>query len=419
MSVVLFAAVSVKYLDRNQQLKNAMTAKKFGARLRFLRTVLNVTQVELARRVEITPQHVSRIELGLTSPSFPLIDRICQALDVAPGSLFLFSDGHAAAGGDSGGEDGMTVSMAASSSARLFTWTGLWMIAPRTNGHAWSKSVFSLLGYQPYSVKPTLRRFLKHVHPDDRPRFTQAYDLALSGDRTSGLSFRLCRKGGMQRQGLFRVDPIRFADDHPGHVVAMVSDVTEWHVLERSLVQDNFQLEEHVRERNKELSKVVERYERELRRATERLNETLFHERVVAIACDGHAMVDSRLIYRHVNESFEDIVGLPREKILGRHLADVIGRELFQTVVRARVTQVLQGESASFEQWRDCPIKGRRYVHVSYAPYRIKRDVAGIVMTIKDLTEFKEAEDRLAACERQCRRQAARIRALTATGGEE
>ncbi len=32
----------------------------------------------------------------------------------------------------------------------------------------WSASVFELLGYPPFSVKPTLKRFLKHVLPDQR-----------------------------------------------------------------------------------------------------------------------------------------------------------------------------------------------------------------------------------------------------------
>ncbi len=394
-----------------------MTAKKFGDRLRFLRTVLNVTQVELARRVDITPQHVSRIELGLTSPSFPLIDRICQALNVVPGSLFLFSDSHVTGDHDSVGQRDVTDFVSPTGSGRLFTWTGLWMVAPGTKRHAWSKSVFSLLGYQPYSVKPTLRRFLKHVHPDDRFHFEEVYAKAVSGDPNSSLSFRFLRKGGLQRQGLFRVDPIEFSGDHPGQIVFMVSDVTEWHVLERSLVQDKFQLEEHVRDRNKELSAVVERYERELQRSTARLNNMQFLERVVTMACDGHAMVDAKLIYRQVNESFEDIIGLPREKILGRYLADIAGRDLFQTVIRARITQVLHGESASYEQWRDSPVKGQRYLHVSYVPYWEKKEVAGIIITIRDLTDLKETQNRLLACERQCRRQAARIKDLTATTG--
>lgn len=378
-----------------------MTAKNFGNRLRLLRSVLNVTQAELARRVDITAQHVSRIELGLTSPSFPLIDKICAALDIEPSALFLFPDKKVQQKTDPSASLPRLDPLLARY-GRLFTWTGLWLIDPEKKLDVWSKSIYALLGHAKTTGKATLRRFLRYVHPDDREEFKTSFGRAVHGEVPCELFFRFIRKGGVQRQGLFRVDPLKNREGDPRRIIAFVSDVTEWHVLERSLVQSKTQLEQHIADRNRELSDALEKYKRTLQRSEEMAHEMRFHERIVATSCDGHAYADTKLIYQNMNESYEDLVGLPREQIIGRHLADIVGRELFQAVVRSRVTQALQGVSASYEQWRQCPVKGKRFLQVAYTPCMEKKRIVGIAITVRDLTELKVMERRLQQCEKRC-----------------
>ena len=64
----------------------------FGRRLRSLRKLRDLTQQELAEEVALSVEYVSRIERGRSSPSFSVIGKLAQALEVEPSSLFDFSE---------------------------------------------------------------------------------------------------------------------------------------------------------------------------------------------------------------------------------------------------------------------------------------------------------------------------------------
>lgn len=54
---------------------------ELGAALRQLRERRALTQVEVARRADVEPTWLSRIESGTANPSWGTIRRICNALD--------------------------------------------------------------------------------------------------------------------------------------------------------------------------------------------------------------------------------------------------------------------------------------------------------------------------------------------------
>ena len=56
--------------------------------MRALRNTSGLTQVELAERLDIAPETMSRIERGRLRPSTDLVARLASALGVAPGALF-------------------------------------------------------------------------------------------------------------------------------------------------------------------------------------------------------------------------------------------------------------------------------------------------------------------------------------------
>jgi transcriptional regulator with XRE-family HTH domain len=51
-----------------------------------------MTQESLAEKAGISPEYISRIERGNTSPSFETIFRVAEALQVRVKTLFDFSD---------------------------------------------------------------------------------------------------------------------------------------------------------------------------------------------------------------------------------------------------------------------------------------------------------------------------------------
>ncbi len=63
-----------------------------GRRIAKLRTKRHLTQEALAEMVERSPNHISKLEIATTNPSFDLLVKIARALNVEMHELFRFED---------------------------------------------------------------------------------------------------------------------------------------------------------------------------------------------------------------------------------------------------------------------------------------------------------------------------------------
>ena len=64
--------------------------KLFGNRIRSLRTQLNLTQDQLAERMEMSAQYLSNIERGRENPTFETLVKLAKALEIEPWEMFVF-----------------------------------------------------------------------------------------------------------------------------------------------------------------------------------------------------------------------------------------------------------------------------------------------------------------------------------------
>lgn len=64
--------------------------KEFGKKVKQYRIYAELSQESLAEKAGITPQTLSGIENGYGFPSYPVLCRIIEALNVPPVSLFIF-----------------------------------------------------------------------------------------------------------------------------------------------------------------------------------------------------------------------------------------------------------------------------------------------------------------------------------------
>jgi transcriptional regulator with XRE-family HTH domain len=62
--------------------------KKFGKHLKKLRLDRKITAAELAKRTEIEPSHISRLEAGESNPTLYTLTIIANALDITLEELF-------------------------------------------------------------------------------------------------------------------------------------------------------------------------------------------------------------------------------------------------------------------------------------------------------------------------------------------
>ena len=127
-------------------------------------------------------------------------------------------------------------------------------------------------------------------------------------------------------------------------------------------------------------------------------------ERVLSATPDLVSLVDDQYIYQLVNRRYLEAHGLSTEGIVGRSVADLLGKEVFERVVRPHLDQALAGTPVSYEQWFDFAAAGRRFISVTYSPYRdANRRIVGVIVSARDQTELRTAADALEEKEEQLR----------------
>ncbi|NIR30490.1 MAG: PAS domain S-box protein [Gammaproteobacteria bacterium] len=129
------------------------------------------------------------------------------------------------------------------------------------------------------------------------------------------------------------------------------------------------------------------------RKATERARR--LYETMIAASHDLMSFVDRNYVYRAVNERYTEVFGLAREEIVGRTVADVLGTEVFEGMVRPKIDECLSGRSVHYEHWLEPPGSPPRCFDVRYDPYfATDGRVEGLLVDARDVTERKRlAED--------------------------
>ncbi|MBD0274587.1 MAG: PAS domain-containing protein, partial [Acetobacteraceae bacterium] len=111
--------------------------------------------------------------------------------------------------------------------------------------------------------------------------------------------------------------------------------------------------------------------------------------------------LDGRRRYRFANREFYSFTGLTPERVIGRTVTEVLGRE---TALRTRpfVKQARQGRMARLQGWRTYPTAGRRYIDSVFAPvFRADGRMDGYFVLVRDLTEQRRREEEFAQRNRQ------------------
>ena len=92
---------------------------------------------------------------------------------------------------------------------------------------------------------------------------------------------------------------------------------------------------------------------------------------------------------------YEKIWGVSAERIIGMHMADVIGRPMFERRAKPNLDQCFAGEESSYEEWFDTAV-GRKYYVVTYSPLQLDSErVDNALVIARDLTEHMLASERL------------------------
>ncbi len=121
--------------------------------------------------------------------------------------------------------------------------------------------------------------------------------------------------------------------------------------------------------------------------------ENLF-QKIVATLPDAVSLIDREYTYRILNDTCLRRIGLSREQAEGHHVADILGEEIFQRVVKDKLDQCLRGETVSFTDWFTFgPQQSPQHIETTYIPcYDDAQQIIGVIESSRDVTERQQAE---------------------------
>ncbi|HEY3515838.1 MAG TPA: PAS domain S-box protein, partial [Gammaproteobacteria bacterium] len=198
--------------------------------------------------------------------------------------------------------------------------------------------------------------WLDPFHADERASVEAAFTAAAARRAPFNLEHRLRRYDGAYRWVIDSGRP-RFGDDGSflGYV-GIVVDITE-----------------------------REEEDADLRRSREQLE--LLSDTVPALI----SYVGADRCYRTCNALYSKWFGLPREKIVGNRMEEVLGGAAWR-VVAPHFERALAGEPCEYEAEVDYRHGGKRWIHARYTPHRAAGgEVVGVVCLVTDITARRDA----------------------------
>jgi len=135
----------------------------------------------------------------------------------------------------------------------------------------------------------------------------------------------------------------------------------------------------------------------ERNRAAKRLLE---YERVVEGLDEMIAVLDRQYRYLIANHAFLKYKGLSREQVIGHSVGDILGQEVFETNVKPKLDECLEGKVVRYQMRDRYPQLGERDLLLSYFPIAGSAGIDRVAAILQDITERKQADTRLQEYER-------------------
>ena len=120
------------------------------------------------------------------------------------------------------------------------------------------------------------------------------------------------------------------------------------------------------------------------------------YKNIVSSTTDAIAYLDENYRYIIVNNAYEEFSGTNRDDFVGMTVAEYMGKDIFEEKIKPNLDKCLNGKVVNYQEWFEYPKKGKRFVDVTYFPYRDEGNhISGVIANTRDITERKKTENNL------------------------
>jgi PAS domain S-box-containing protein len=130
----------------------------------------------------------------------------------------------------------------------------------------------------------------------------------------------------------------------------------------------------------------------ERNRAAKRLQE---YERVVEGLDEMIVVIDRNYRYLIANHAYLKYRRMEREQVVGHLVEEVVGKELFETLIKGKMDECFEGRVVRYELGYELRNLGERNIFASYFPIEGPTGVDRLAIVLQDITERKRAEEEL------------------------
>ncbi|WP_261840831.1 sensor domain-containing protein [Aliamphritea ceti] len=106
------------------------------------------------------------------------------------------------------------------------------------------------------------------------------------------------------------------------------------------------------------------------------------------------SIVDKNYRYCAVSKGYEKFFGCLHSEIVGKHVSDIHGEEVFVAHIKAELDRTLEGDEHTFRFWRTNSQGELRFLDVKHTCYRGPlTDGPGVAVVVRDVTEIARAKE--------------------------
>ena len=237
---------------------------------------------------------------------------------------------------------------------------------------------------------------------------------AYKGEFVNEAEILIAPENGKKRLVLTKGQPIVSSQGKKLGAVVVMHEITQLKQLQQQqketiseLNKKNHGLAEalgKLKETEEQLAKTNNELEVRVEARTKELRNSEFQMRLITDALPVLiSFIDAEEKYRFINKAYEDWFNLPRQEIYGKRLEEIVGSEAYLKV-KPTVKRVLSGETIYLETQLDYKGAGKKHVSIHYIPHKIDSSVEGYFALITDISDHKNAEERLKRTEADLRK---------------